>query len=334
VASWTKPTEASTDDPTRRGLLHPAETEQAANLRRDAPVADSLQPFVERYWSVAWNRTGQPPFRSQVLSHPSVNVAVNEGTDPQFGFPLPAVCVHAVVTRRFVIDLVGVGRTIAVKFRPGGFAAFTGVLPPGNTVAPLRGELRLEPAVLLRDVLAEGDHEAAAAVLDAALAALAPEPEAAYLDLQGLLARMAGDRNLVRVDQVAALGAMSVRSLQRLFAGYVGVSPKAVLARYRLQDAAAVIDAGVDNLAEVAASLGWFDQAHFSRDFRAVVGTTPSAYLQRARQTTGSAGERSPASAGAAERSVSASARARRATASRSTSGGWVKGTRSRSSSA
>ncbi|WP_324275424.1 helix-turn-helix domain-containing protein [Blastococcus brunescens] len=95
---------------------------------------------------------------------------------------------------------------------------------------------------------------------------------------------MIADRGLVRVDQVAALGGLSARSLQRLFAGYVGVSPKAVLARYRLQDAAAAMDAGeVVDLAGLAASLGWFDQAHFSRDFRAVVGVTPSAYLQRAR---------------------------------------------------
>lgn len=298
MASWRKATgtAAPADDPTRRGLLHPAETEQTANLRRDAPVADRLRPFVERYWSVSWDLTGRPPFRSEVLSHPSVNVSVQSGTHPRFGFVLPAVLVHAVVTRRFSIDLVGAGRTIAVKFRPGGFAAFTGVLPDRNTVAPLRSELALEPAALLRDVLAEEDHDAAAAVFDAALEVLAPEPPDAYLDLLELLDRMATDRSLVRVDQVAALGAMSVRSLQRLFAGFVGVSPKAALARYRLQDAAAVIDADAAvDLAELAASLGWFDQAHFSRDFRAVVGTTPSAYLQRARQTTGSAAARSPA---------------------------------------
>jgi AraC-like DNA-binding protein len=136
----------------------------------------------------------------------------------------------------------------------------------------------------LADVLAEEDDDVAAAVLDRALVPLAPEPTEAYLRLQDLLEAMAGDRGLVRVDQVAALAGVGVRSLQRLFAAYVGVSPKWVLGRYRLQDAAAAIDAGaVDDLAALAAELGWFDQAHFSRDFRAVVGTTPSAYLQCAR---------------------------------------------------
>lgn len=266
------------------------------DLRRDAPVADALQPFVERYWSVRWDLAWQPPFRSEVLSHPSVNVAVESGTHPRFGVDPPAVLVHGVVTRRFTIDLVGAGRTIAVKFRPGGFPALTGVLPARNSVTPLGAELALVPSVLLRDVLAEEDHDAAAAVLDAALAPLAPEPAPPYLELLELLDAMIADRSLVRVEQVAALGAMSVRSLQRLFAGYVGVTPKAVLGRYRLQDAAALIDAGTTaDLAGLAASLGWFDQAHFSRDFRAVVGVTPSAYLHRARQTTGSLAARSPA---------------------------------------
>ena len=90
---------------TLRGILHPAETAEHADLRRDAPVSEPLRPFVERYWSVRWDLTGQPPFRSEVLSHPSVNVSVESGTDPHFGFAMPAVLVHGVVTRRFSIDL-------------------------------------------------------------------------------------------------------------------------------------------------------------------------------------------------------------------------------------
>ncbi len=283
MASWKNATGSVRPDLTRSGVLRPEETARVADLRRDAPVSPALQPFVERYWSVRWDRTGQPPFRSEVLSHPSVNVSIESGTQPRFGVPLPAVLVHGVVTRRFTVDLVGSGRVSAVKFRPGGFAAFTGARPPRNSVVPLGPELGVPPGGLLPAVLAQEDDDHRAAVLDAMLAPSAPEPPAPYLDLLGLLDRMLGDRSLVRVDQVAALGALSVRSLQRLFAAYVGLTPKAVLARYRLQDAAAAIDAGEGDLAGLAASLGWFDQAHFSRDFRSVVGISPSAYL-RARQ--------------------------------------------------
>jgi transcriptional regulator GlxA family with amidase domain len=171
-----------------------------------------------------------------------------------------------------------------VKFRPGGFTAFSGLRPGRNTVEPLGRGLGIPAGRLLTDVLTPEDDDDRAAALDAALLPRAPEPADAYLDVLGLVGAMISDRGLVRVDQVAALGGLSVRSLQRLFAGYVGVSPKAVLVRYRLQDAAAAIDAGaVDDLADLAVSLGWFDQAHFSRDFRAVVGVPPSAYLQGAR---------------------------------------------------
>ena len=256
-----------------------------AGLRRDAAVSPVLQPFVERYWSVSWDRRGLPPYRSEVLSHPSVNLSVETGSEPRFGAVLPAVLLHDVVPRRFVVDLTGTGRVTAAKFRPGGWVAMGGRAPGRGAVVPLGGHLPgLDAAALLPAVLAEEDDDARAAVLDAALAPLAPDPPPAYRELQALLRRMLEDRSLVRVEQVAALAATSTRSLQRLFASYVGVSPKAVLSRYRLQDAASSIDAGeVTDLAALAAELGWFDQAHFSREFRAVVGTTPSAYLARAR---------------------------------------------------
>jgi AraC-like DNA-binding protein len=288
MASWRNATGPATAELERtastRGVLRPAETARQVDLRRDAAVAPELHPFVERYWSVRWDLTGRPAFRSEVLSHPCVNVSVETGTHPRFGYALPAALVHGVVTRRFTVDLVGAGRVAAVKFRPGGFAAFAGWRPARDSVGRLAGVPGLAADALTAAVLAEEDDEARAAVLDSVLAPLAPEPPRPYLELLGLLAGMLGDRGLVRVEDVAARGALSVRSLQRLFATYVGVSPKAVLARYRLQDAAAAIDAGeVEDLAGLAASLGWFDQAHFSRDFRAVVGTTPGAYLRRAR---------------------------------------------------
>lgn len=289
MAAWTNATlprgDVALGEPTTRGVLRRAETERVAALARDTRISPELEPFVERYWTVSWDRTGQAPFRSEVLSHPSVNLTVEDGDEPRFGVPMPAVLVHGVVTRRFQIDLVGRGRVAGVKFHPGGWTALTGLPTTRDTVVRVPAGLGLDAARLLEEVLDAPDW---AARLDTALRPLAGVPSEAYTDLRGLLARAAADRSVQRVEDLAALAGTSVRAVQRLFARYVGTTPKHVLARYRLQHATAAMDAGeVDDLAELAASLGWFDQAHFTRDFRAVVGTTPAVYL---RQVTPPAG--------------------------------------------
>jgi AraC-like DNA-binding protein len=67
--------------------------------------------------------------------------------------------------------------------------------------------------------------------------------------------------------------------LQRLFSHYVGASPKWVLTRYRLHDAAERLerDPGV-SVATVATAAGYFDQAHFNHAFKALLGITPAQY--------------------------------------------------------
>jgi AraC-like DNA-binding protein len=83
----------------------------------------------------------------------------------------------------------------------------------------------------------------------------------------------------LRVADVAARHGVSVRTLQRLFRRHVGVSPKWVLQRYRLHEAAERMAAGeATDLASLAQDLGYFDQAHFGNDFRRYVGVPPSAY--------------------------------------------------------
>lgn len=52
-----------------------------------------------------------------------------------------------------------------------------------------------------------------------------------------------------------------------------------MLRRYRLQDAAAAIDAGLGGvLVALAADLGFADQAHLTRPFTTVTGVPPSSY--------------------------------------------------------
>ena len=114
------------------------------------------------------------------------------------------------------------------------------------------------------------------------LGRLATTPDDDYVLLLDVVSTMLEDRSLVRVARVEERCGISTRALQRLFQRYVGVSPKWVLARYRIHDAVTDLDAGYSGtLADLAARYGWFDQAHFTREFTDLVGVPPSAY-QRA----------------------------------------------------
>jgi AraC-like DNA-binding protein len=94
--------------------------------------------------------------------------------------------------------------------------------------------------------------------------------------------RAATDRGITRVEHLASGLGIGVRALQRLFAEYVGVSPKWVIQRYRLHEAAERIAAGeVRDWADLALDLGYADQAHFIRDFRRWVGRSPGDYARR-----------------------------------------------------
>ena len=72
------------------------------------------------------------------------------------------------------------------------------------------------------------------------------------------------------------------RRLQRLVRSRLGITPKWLLQRHRLQEAAALIGRGMGpDLSHVAYALGYADQAHFTRDFAAVTGMSPGEYMRQ-----------------------------------------------------
>ena len=120
------------------------------------------------------------------------------------------------------------------------------------------------------------------------LASTAERPIRPDLDAEAMLGRLRhelpeeGLDAAAVVEELAEASGLSVPQLQRLFHQYVGVTPKWVIKRFRLQEAAERIeqDASVP-LAELAAELGYFDQAHFIRDFKSVLGQSPATYRKR-----------------------------------------------------
>jgi AraC-like DNA-binding protein len=237
------------------------------------PPPPDLAELVEHCWIVRWDLHGHEAYQQHTLSNAAVHLVVEPGRTR----------IQGVVTGRFTRLLDGAGRAFGVKFRPAGFRPFLGSpvsaladrTLPVSTVFGAGGE-----AAAARMEAENDDARVVEMALELVRAHLS-EPDPNVPTVNGIVALIVAERSITRVDDVAERTGIGKRSLQRLFSEYVGVSPKWVIQRYRLHEAVERLDAGQHvNLAQLAVELGYFDQAHFVRDFKALVGRPPSAYAR------------------------------------------------------
>jgi AraC-like DNA-binding protein len=261
-----------------RGVLTTASPNpQRYQHARYHPSPD-LELYVEHYWSVQWDLRGLPPERAETLPHPSVHMI----------FERPAGSRIAGVARgKFSRLLEGEGGVFAAKFKPGGFHPFAGVSVSTltDTTVRLRDVFGADGDALERAVLAEADDAPRIVAVESFLRRRRPPPDENVARVAEIVFAVAEDRSILKVDDLVDRYALTKRTLQRLFAKYVGVSPKWVIQRYRLHEAAERLASGAAlSQSGLALDLGYSDQAHFVRDFKLVVGTSPAAYARHARR--------------------------------------------------
>jgi len=84
----------------------------------------------------------------------------------------------------------------------------------------------------------------------------------------------------INLTQLAELAGVSRFHFVRMFRRSTGETPMAYLERTRLERAQQMILAGKQTLAQIAAAVGYADQAHFTRRFRRHFGCTPAVYAR------------------------------------------------------
>jgi AraC-like DNA-binding protein len=255
-----------------RGVLRPDLAASVLRLDRHKP-SEALAPFVDYYWIPRWDLRGRPPHEQTVLPHPNVHLVFEAGGAGIFG----------VDRRLFTRPLSGLGLAFGIRFTAGGFRPFwqapisqltDRVVPAARLFGPQAEKTR--QAII-------GDFDASDGVMaghaEALLNSVLPERDPLAEQAAALVSRITDDPGLRRVDQLSASSGLTVRTLQRLFADYVGVSPKWVMRRARLHEAAERAGSGEPvDWATLASDLGYADQAHLTRDFTVTIGVPPARY--------------------------------------------------------
>lgn len=239
---------------------------------------EALAALVRWYWFPVWSvPTGQRSVQ-RVLQYPGCLLVVTADYARFYG----------VTTGLSETVLEGDGWAAGVLCTPaagsllvgGSMAGFTDRHVDVTTVLGaagaeladrVRGAMQPEPSAV------RGHQGAMAAFGDV----LAPRlPLDAESELVNRIVALVEERpDLVRAAQLGAESGLSERALQRLVNRRLGLTPKWLIQRRRLQDAAERLRlSSAGTLADTAAALGYADQAHFVRDFSRVTGTTPGAF--------------------------------------------------------
>lgn len=244
-------------------------------IHRYAPSAD-LAEVVDRYWFPVWSL--EQPQQQSTLQHPVCLIVVSN-TYARF---------YGVTRGRSTVVLEGTGWAAGVMFRPAvgrlllGASASTVVdtaLDLGEVAgldgAALASEIR---AAMSSDPSSPAAHGLAIAAYERRFRGQLPVDEDGLL-INRIVGWLVDHPEVTRVAEVASAFGIGERRLQRLVTQRVGLSPKWLIQRRRLHDAVQGLKMGEKRLADLAAELGYVDQAHFTHDFRTVSGMTPGEFL-------------------------------------------------------
>ena len=181
----------------------------------------------------------------------------------------------------FVIDTEEQGSVIGIHFKPGG--AFPFFKLPADELHNLHVSLEDlwgRAAGLLRQRLLEAPTpEMKFQVLEEVLLAQAFKPLERHRAVNFALGLFRNIHIPAIADVSDQIGISSRRFIQ-VFSNEVGLTPKLFCRVRRFQRVLASIRTGAEfDWVDLAASCGYFDQAHFIHDFKAFSGINPTTYV-------------------------------------------------------
>lgn len=257
-----------------RGVLNQTSGQQHYQLERRLPSAE-LAAYVEQYWYVTWDLRGQKAHLQENIPHPCVNMVFEKNKSRIMGL----------VSKMYQYKMVDQGAIFAVKFHPGGFYPLykKSIAQITDQTRPLTDIFSHAADTLIDSVLTATDLDSKIHIVENALLNLSTKPAPFLASLMAIIKAIETKHNITKTADICRQFSISSRTLQREFNRYLGISPKWVIRKYRMHQALSEFENDTGNWQQLVSNLGYFDQAHFIRDFKAMTGVTPGKYQKNLR---------------------------------------------------
>lgn len=260
--------------------------------RYEAPP--HLSAWLRRFWIPVWDVPEQRSSVQSVLQHP-VCIAVTTPAYSRLAGPDRGISRTELRGRSWALGLL-FAPAAGVHLAGGPVGALTDGWRDLDDVPIATGLTSQVRDLMTDDPLDEQRHARVRSLWEERLERLG-DPDEESLFVNEIVGIIETDRTIRSVAALSRRLDISERSLQRLTVRRLGLSPAWLVRRRRLHEASARLRWGSESLAEIAAELGYADQAHFSRDIRTVTGMTPRQIMRRGRADQQTATERPAARA-------------------------------------
>jgi len=252
-------------------------------------VDAALAPHVHCVWSFEASEDGDeqaipPDGRAELIVHRGA--AYEERGDDGRWRAQPMLLFAGQLTRPLVLRSRGAVAVLAMRFTPAGAWAFAGRAMAGCNdrriaLAELHGAAAAQ-SLAARLAAARDANAARAALADYVARRIALNDGRRDAAVERCVDRLYASEGRVALAELCALAGVGERQLQRRFAEVVGIAPRTLAVVIRLRRVFdALRDAPWSTWSERAQAAGFFDHPQMARDFRRLLGRTPSQWVKR-----------------------------------------------------
>jgi AraC-like DNA-binding protein len=248
------------------------------------PPSPALKPYVKGYWVFATEKdmTNQTFFPSGYIDF-AVNISNGRASTIINGRPIdmPKVEVLGQLTKPTRLTVAGGTEVLIARIYPHANALFFPNPVSGftNDSVDLDGVLGKESVEFYDRLINAGTIAQKVRELDLFL--LQRLHKSRKMDnkitmLERICSHIGAEGELFNLKFLAGKYGFSERYIQKLFLDNVGLTPRAFFHIQRFNKSLELIHAGEVSLTTIAYDCGYFDQAHFIKEFKRFTGLTPS----------------------------------------------------------
>lgn len=246
----------------------------------------SLAPYIKCYWSLTGD--AETPTRERIFPDGCIELIFHSGDlfrkyDATDNYHIqPRSFIHGQITEYIEVEPTGSVKIFSARFQPGGLQRFidfevgelTGIT---KSVAEIWGDAG---NALEKAIMATESDTGKIEVLERFLTERSKQSKIHDAYAEYCVNELVGSNGAASVDDIAENLHIGRRQLERKFVAAVGLPPKMLARILRFQHTLHLIEnREFVSFTQVAYDGGFYDQAHFIKDFRQFTGLNPKKYF-------------------------------------------------------